>query len=63
MEKVKTQFRIESYNVFNHTQFSTVDTTVKMNSNTGALVTPITLGQFTATRLPRRMQLALRFTF
>ena len=62
MEKVKAQFRFEGYNVFNHTQFAGVDTNVRLDSKTGALATQ-TLGNFTSSRLPRRMQLAIRFTF
>ena len=61
-ERVKAQFRFESYNVFNHSQFSSVNTNVQLDSRTGA-VTNLLLGQVTASRLPRRMQLALRFTF
>ena len=56
------QFRCESYNVFNHTQFSAVDTSVKFDNKTGAQANPL-FGQFTTSRLPRRMQLALRITF
>jgi hypothetical protein len=61
-ERFKAQFRCESYNVFNHTQFSAVDTNVKFDNKTGAQVNPL-FGQFTTSRLPRRMQLALRITF
>jgi hypothetical protein len=58
----KAQFRCESYNVFNHTQFSAVDTNVKFDNKTVAQANPL-LGQFTTSRLLRRMQLALRITF
>ncbi|MBI4902545.1 MAG: carboxypeptidase regulatory-like domain-containing protein [Acidobacteria bacterium] len=61
-EKVRAQFRFEAYNVFNHTQFSGVDANVRLDNRTGALATQ-TVGQYTASRLPRRMQLAIRFTF
>jgi hypothetical protein len=61
-ERFKGQFRCESYNVFNHTQFSAVDTNVKFDNKTGVQVNPL-FGQFTTSRLPRRMQLALRVTF
>jgi hypothetical protein len=61
-ERFKAQFRCESYNVFNHTQFSAVDTNVKFDNKTGVQANPL-FGQFTTSRLPRRMQLALRITF
>ena len=61
-ERFKGQFRCESYNVFNHTQFSAVDTNVKFDNRTGVQANPL-FGQFTTSRLPRRMQLALRITF
>ena len=69
-ERFKAQFRVEGYNVFNHTQFTSVDTTIKFN-NTSAFVSgvapggqlPTTFGQFTAAGLARRMQLALRVDF
>ena len=61
-ERFKAQFRCEGYNIFNHTQFSAVDTNAKFDNRTGAPANPL-FGQFTASRLPRRMQLALRITF
>jgi hypothetical protein len=57
-----SQARAAPDDVFNHTQFSTVDTNVKFDKKTGAQANPL-FGQFTASRLPRRMQLALRITF
>jgi hypothetical protein len=77
-ERFKAQFRAEAYNVFNHTQFTSVDTTLKLNNTTSPVkVTyngqtynvapggqiPTTFGQFTAAGLARRMQLALRVDF
>jgi hypothetical protein len=55
------QFRWEMYNVFNHTQFSGVDTTARFSA-AGAQVNP-TFGQITASRSPRIMQGSLSFTF
>ncbi len=55
------QFRWEMYNVFNHTQFSGVDTTARFNA-AGTQVNP-TFGQINASRSPRIMQGSLRFTF
>jgi hypothetical protein len=60
-ERAKFQFRAEAYNMFNHTQFNTVNNTaqftpagVEVNSN---------LGKITSARNPRIMQFALRFLF
>jgi hypothetical protein len=61
-ERFKAQFRCESYNTFNHTQFSGVNTAAQFNNTTGAM-TNLSFGSLTSTRLPRRMQLALRVTF
>ena len=60
-EPFKLQLRFEAYNVFNHTQFSGFDTNARFDP-AGNQVNP-TLGQFTASRTPRQMQMALRFTF
>ena len=50
-ERFKAQFRCEGYNIFNHTQFSAVDTNGKFDNRTGAPANPL-FGQFTASRLP-----------
>ena len=55
------QLRWEMYNVFNHTQFSSVDTTARFDP-AGVQVNP-TFGQVTATRSPRIMQGSIRFSF
>jgi hypothetical protein len=60
-EPFRLQFRAEAYNAFNHTQFSSFDTTARFDA-AGNQVNP-TLGQFNATRTPRQIQLAVRFTF
>ncbi len=65
-ENVKAQFRAEAYNIFNHTQFSSLDTTARFDNREGPTYgnqLSATFGQFTGARLARRMQLALRFTF
>ncbi len=36
-ERFKAQFRAEAYNVFNHTQFTSLDTTIKFNNTTSAV--------------------------
>jgi len=61
-ERFKAQFRCEGYNLFNHTQFSSLDANARFDNKTGAAANPL-FGQFTASRLPRRMQLALRILF
>ena len=60
-EGMKFQLRCEAYNAFNHMQFSGVNATARFDA-AGAQVNPI-LGQLTAARSPRLMQLALRFMF
>jgi hypothetical protein len=57
------QFRAEAYNALNHTQFSTIDTTARMNTAGKLTTMGNTFGQVTAARANRRMQLALRLSF
>jgi hypothetical protein len=61
-EPLKLQFRAETYNTFNHTQYSGINTTAPFDAQ-GKPITTSTFGQVTSTRTPRQMQLALRFTF
>jgi hypothetical protein len=60
-ERMRFQFRWETYNTFNHTQFSGLDTTARFDS-TGAQVNA-RFGELTAARPARIMQLGLRFLF
>lgn len=60
-EQMRFQFRGELYNAFNHTQFSALDTTTRFDAQGNQVNTR--LGEFTAARNPRQMQLALRFYF
>jgi hypothetical protein len=53
-ESTSLQFRAEAFNLFNHTNFQTVGTT---------LTTTSTFGHVTAVRDPRIMQLALKLNF
>jgi hypothetical protein len=60
-ERARFQFRWETYNTFNHTQFATLDTAARFDP-AGQQVNG-RFGQVIAARTPRRMQLALKFTF
>lgn len=62
-ERMHLQFRAEAYNAFNHTQFSSIDTTARMDANGKITLERNTFGQVTAGRANRRMQLALRLSF
>ncbi len=62
-ERRNLQFRWETYNTFNHTQFSALSQQAKFQSQTDwTQVDPLFL-QPTASRPARRMQLSLRFDF
>ena len=60
-EKRYFQFRWEMYNIFNHTQFSGVDSTARFDAQ-GSQVNA-RFGEVTSARTPRVMQGSLRFTF
>jgi len=53
-ETVSLQFRAEAFNLFNHTNFSTVGTSSTASS---------LFGKVTNTRDPRIMQIAMKFSF
>ncbi len=55
------QFRWEAYNVFNHTQYATVDTTARFNP-AGQQINA-SFGRITSTRPPRQMQASIRVQF
>ena len=55
------QFRTEFYNLFNHTQFSSVDSTARFDAAGNQVNTR--LGQVTGARSPRVIQFALSFKF
>jgi hypothetical protein len=61
-ERARIEFRAEAYNAFNHTQYTTLDTTARFNPATG-VQSNATFGQVLAAASPRIMQLALRFLF
>jgi hypothetical protein len=60
-ESVNLQFRAEAYNAFNHTQFSAYDATARFDAAGRQINTRF--GEFTTSRSPRIIQLALRATF
>jgi hypothetical protein len=60
-ERTRIQLRLESYNTFNHPQFSSLTTTARFNSQ-GQQVDPLFL-QPSAARSPRRVQLAMRLNW
>jgi hypothetical protein len=63
-ERHSLQFRLEGYNTFNHTNYSSVNSTIRINSKTGAITNLASgLGDYTGTRPARIMALSLRFAF
>jgi hypothetical protein len=61
-EGPRIELRFESFNTFNHTQFTTVNTSATFNPATGAQ-TNSKLGAFTAAGDPRQMQLGIRLVY
>src|ERR1700746_104697 len=61
-EGVDAQLRVETYNTFNHPQWSGVNSTALFDPSTGDQVNAA-LGRITADRGPRLMLLALRVGF
>jgi hypothetical protein len=61
-ERVDVQLRTETYNTFNHPQWSTVNNSDQFDPTDGAQVNSA-LGMITGDRGPRLMQLALRINF
>jgi hypothetical protein len=59
---VRLQYRLEMYNAFNHTQFSTVDTTARFDLTTGAQVNTL-FGSYTGAREARRIVMGLKLNF
>jgi hypothetical protein len=55
-ERWSGQFRVETFNTFNHTNPATVNASGPTNENAA-------FGQVTAVRDPRRMQLAMKINF
>jgi hypothetical protein len=59
-ENYAIRIRIEAYNVFNHTEFSTIGTTFSFSGTTN---TNTQTGQYTATYNPRTLSTTLRIEF
>jgi hypothetical protein len=57
----RLQFRLEAYNAFNHTQWSSINASTNFDPQ-GRQVNA-NFGRITDTRAPRRMQLSLRLNF
>ena len=60
-ERFRFEYRLESYNAFNHTQFSAWDTTARFDARGDQVNTRF--GEATAARSPRQLQMAVRFLF
>ncbi len=60
-ERLNAQLRFETYNTFNHTQFSGVDTTLRFDA-AGNQANPL-FSLPTSARPPRRIQLSMRLRF
>jgi hypothetical protein len=59
-EKHMLRFRLEAYNVFNQTEFSSIGTGLSLRNGVN---TSTTYGQYTGTRPPRQMSTTVRFEF
>jgi len=59
-ERRMIRIRVEAYNVFNHTEFSTIGTTMQMKAG---VQTNTTWGQYTGTYAARQMSTTLRIEF
>ena len=57
----KLQYRLEVYNLLNHPQWQTVDTTAQFNA--AGDQTDVNFGKVTAARVERRMVMSLRYSF
>jgi hypothetical protein len=60
-ERFTGQFRLETYNTFNHTQFSGINSTAQFNTKEQQVNTAFLLPN--AARPPRRVQIAFRLIF
>ena len=58
----RLQYRLETYNTFNHTQFNGVDTTGRFDLNSGAQINAL-FGSYTGTAPARRIVMGLKLNF
>ncbi|MBI3428366.1 MAG: TonB-dependent receptor [Acidobacteria bacterium] len=58
----RLQYRLETYNTFNHTQFTSVDTTGRYDLTTGAQVNAL-FGSYTGAANVRRIVMGLKLNF
>jgi hypothetical protein len=63
LERLNLQFRAETYNTFNHAQFSALDTAARFDDRNNGAQINARLGEYTAARRPRLMQFALKLQF
>jgi hypothetical protein len=59
--RIRAQLRLETYNTFNHTQFSAINSTAQFNTQAQQVNTAFLLP--TAARPPRYVQVAFRLMF
>ena len=72
-ESVNLKFRIDAFNIFNHAQFSAVNSTLAFSAagvptnlpynSSGQLVNPNGFGTVSASRDPRILQMGAKLTF
>jgi len=60
-ENRRMQFRLETYNTFNHTQYNAIDTTARFDQNNNQINSDY--GYFSGAALARRLVLGLKFYF
>ena len=61
-EKRTLEFRAETFNTFNHTQFNGVNTAANFAAD-GTITNASTFGTVTSTRPSRKLMLGLKFSF
>jgi carboxypeptidase family protein len=63
-ERLNLQYRAEFFNIFNHTQWFGINTSISNVANESSAVTnPGVFGQLSTTRDARKIQMALKLTF